>query len=176
MTKFNKYRIYCEVEGWVEVISDTPVSQCPIDNSHTVKVDSVTLIEENIEVNDGTIVVLDLDNFKQLRFKEIDLRTEELIKQGFSYNNLTFSLSQNAQINILALHETRNDPALTYPIEYSTIDDSAHYDVVDATDLHNMYLTALATKKGWVDSGTALKDSIRAATNEQEVQSIIDNR
>jgi hypothetical protein len=39
-----------------------------------------------------------------------------------------------------------------------------------------MYLTALATKKSWVDSGTALKDSIRDAIDENSVSLIIDNR
>lgn len=122
------------------------------------------------------IKALNLDEYKACRFKEIDLKTEEKIKIGFSYQGKVFSLSQNAQINILALHETRNDPALTYPIEYSTIDDLGHYDVQNATDLHNMYLTALATKKAWVDSGTALKDAVRNAVDEVSVQSIIDNR
>ena len=122
------------------------------------------------------IEALDLSGYKAVRFKEIDTRTEELIKQGFLYKGLVFSLSQNAQINILALHETRNDPALLYPVAYSTLDDSNHYDVIDATDLHNMYLTALATKKAHVDTGTTLKNSIRDAVNEAAVALIIDNR
>jgi hypothetical protein len=172
----DKYKIYCSVDGWVEVIASANPTKCPIDNAHSVTLDSAVIIEQDVCCNDGTLKELTLDEVKQLRYKEIDLRTEELISQGFSYNSLVFSLSQNAQINILALHETRNDPALTYPIEYSTLDDSAHYDVVDADDLHNMYLTALATKKSWVDSGTTLKDSIRAATDEQSVNAIIDNR
>jgi len=119
---------------------------------------------------------INLDEKKSIRYVEIDNNTVTLILQGFTYKNLVFSLSQNAQINILGLDNTRFDSAITYPIGYSTKDDSGHYDVVDATDLHNMYLTALATKKAWVDSGTALKDAVRAATNEAEVQAIIDNR
>ena len=100
----------------------------------------------------------------------------EKIKLGFSYASKVFSLSANAQTNILALDNTKDDPALSYPIGYSTKDDSEHYDVVDATDLHNMYLTALATKKSWVDSGTVLKDAVRAAIDENAVSLIIDNR
>jgi hypothetical protein len=87
-----------------------------------------------------------------------------------------FSLSANAQTNILALDNTRDDPALSYPIEYSTIDDLDNYFVADSTDLHNMYLTALATKKAHVDSGTLLKDNIRDATTEAAVELIVDNR
>jgi hypothetical protein len=39
-----------------------------------------------------------------------------------------------------------------------------------------MYLTALTTKKAHLDSGTALKDQIRAAADTSAVNAIIDNR
>jgi len=118
----------------------------------------------------------DLSQLKAYRYMLIDQKTGELISNGFVYATLTFSLSQNAQINILALDETRDDPALTYPIVYNTIDDLDSYDVVDATDLHTMYLTALATKKGVMDSGTALKQQIRDAVDIAAVNAIEDNR
>lgn len=172
----NKYKIYCDVDGWVEVIASSVPTKCPIDNAHTVTLESAVIIEEDIYINDGTLTDLTLDDLKVLRYHEIDLRTEEKISLGFSYAGKVFSLSANAQTNILALDNTRNDVAMSYPIGYSTKDDSEHYDVVDATSLHNMYLTALATKKSWVDSGTVLKDAVRAAVDEQAVQAIIDNR
>jgi hypothetical protein len=123
-----------------------------------------------------TIQALSLEEYKDVRYKEIDARTEEKILLGFSYQGKVFSMSANAQTNILALDNTRDDPALIYPITYNTLDDLDSYNVVDSTDLHNMYLTALATKKAWVDSGTLLKDSVRDAIDEQAVQAIIDNR
>ena len=139
------------------------------------KIGDIESVEGGYWVKDS-IEALNLDDYKALRYKEIDIRTEEKIKLGFSYAGKVFSLSANAQTNILALDNTKDDPALSYPIGYSTIDDSEHYDVVDSTDLHNMYLTALATKKAWVDSGTNLKDAVRNAIDEQSVQAIIDNR
>ena len=122
------------------------------------------------------LVAFTLSDYKNYRYKEIDERTSSLISNGFVYNSKRFSLSQNAQINILGLDGSRNDPALSYPIEYSTIDDLDSYSVVDSVDLHTMYLAALGTKKYYVDSGTILKDSVRIAVNEQDVQLIIDNR
>lgn len=119
---------------------------------------------------------MSLEELKLYRYHEIDNKTGKLISNGFIYNGLTFSLSYNAQINLLGLDASRNDPALTYPISYNTLDDSTTYNVVDATDVHNMYLTALATKKSILDSGTTLKDQIRAATSKSEVNAIIDNR
>lgn len=121
----------------------------------------------------------DLTNLQELkawRYEMIDARTSELIKQGFSYQGKQFSLSQNAQINILGLDNAKDDPALSYPIKYNTIDDLDSYDVVDASDVHNMYLSALATKKGYTDSGTVLKQQIRDAVDIDAVNAIVDNR
>jgi hypothetical protein len=39
-----------------------------------------------------------------------------------------------------------------------------------------MYLTALSTKKAHLDSGTALKNQVRAATTHNEIDAVIDNR
>jgi len=118
----------------------------------------------------------DLSELKGARYKELDSRTGELIKNGFNYAGKQFSLSQNAQINILGLDNAKDDPALSYPISYNTIDDQDSYDVVDATDVHNMYLTALATKKAHVDSGTILKKQVRDAVDIPAVNAIVDNR
>lgn len=123
-----------------------------------------------------SVQALDLNEYKAERYKEIDEKTEAKIKEGFAFAGKVFSLSANAQTNILALDNTRDDPALSYPIEYSTIDDLDNYFVANSTDLHNMYLTALATKKAHVDSGTILKDNVRAAIDEAAVAAIIDNR
>ena len=123
-----------------------------------------------------TIPSLSLEEYKELRYKEIDAKTEDKIKLGFSYAGKVFSMSANAQTNILALDNTRDDPAMSYPIIYNTIDDLDSYAVINSTDLHNMYLTALGTKKAWVDSGTNLKDAVRAAIDENAVSLIIDNR
>jgi hypothetical protein len=149
----NKYKIYCSVDGWVEVIASSVPTQCPVDNAHSVTLESATILEEDIYINDGTLTDVTLDDYKTLRYHDVDTRT-----------------------NILALDNTRDDPALSYPIKYNTIDDLDSYDVIDATDLHNMYLTALATKKGHVDSGTVLKTSIRNAATKADVDAIIDNR
>jgi hypothetical protein len=172
----DKFKVYCETDGWVHVVSSAEPTVCPNDSGHTLRAGSAAVIQQDIYINDGTPTELTLDEYKELRYHEIDTRTSEIVLLGFTYQSKVFSLSQNAQINLLALDETRDDPALTYPIIYNTIDDLDSYTVADSTDLHTMYLTALATKKGTVDSGTTLKTSIRNATTQAEVDAIIDNR
>ena len=168
-----------ELTALTGMVRNTVVYHTTNDNVYTYEpkfsggyigsVDGGFWVEDNIQG-------LDLEQYKACRFKQIDARTFEKIAEGFAYNGFVFSLSQNAQINILGMDEVRNDPAMVYPVEYSTIDDLAHYSVVDSVDLHTMYLTALGTKKAWVDSGTVLKDAIRAAVDEAAVELIIDNR
>lgn len=122
------------------------------------------------------IDTISLTKYKRSKTDTIDIRTGELIAQGFSYADKIFSLSGNAQTNILALFTTRGHVALAYPIQYSTIDDADSYNVVDATDVENMYLAALGTKRAHLDSGNALKDQVRAATDKAEVDAVTDNR
>lgn len=172
----DKYKVYCEIDGWIEVIASAEPTVCPIDGGHTIKPGSATIVERNIKLRNGAYTELNLGDYKLLRYNEIDERTYELISEGFTYAGKIFSLSENAQTNILALDNTKDDPALAYPIVYNTIDDLDTYNVADATDLHNMYLTALATKKGHLDSGTSLKQQIRDAVDEAAVDAIIDNR
>lgn len=117
---------------------------------------------------------LSLPEYKREKNLDIDLRSALLIEDGFTYQGKTFSLSTNAQINISALNQTRND--LTYPVTYNTIDDTDTYDVVDAADMNAMYMTALATKKAVLDGGTSLKTQVRQATTKEEVDAVIDNR
>lgn len=127
-------------------------------------------------VKEFSVEALDLQGYKEFRYSEIDQRTEEKIGAGFSHNQKVFSLSSSAQTNILALDHTRNDPSMTYPIKYNTINDDDTYMVPDADDLHTMYLSAVGTKKHWLDTGTDLKDLIRAAVDYAGVQTVVDYR
>lgn len=113
---------------------------------------------------------------KEKKFSEIDSRTDELILQGMSFNGMMFSLSPNAREKMNNADGLRNDPAFTYPVVWNNIDDSATISLANATDLHNMYLTALATVRAHIDSGTAVKDLVRAATTVSAVNAVKDNR
>ena len=117
-----------------------------------------------------------LDSYKGQKLQEINNNTDELISAGYTYSGLTFSLSEKAQTNILALYSTKDDPVLPYPIVFNTIDDLDSFEAIDAATIANMYYSALATIKGRIDSGTVLKDQIRNATTVAEVDLIQDNR
>jgi hypothetical protein len=121
-----------------------------------------------------TVKCLDLAEYKTFRNDEINERTGELIALGYSYSGFQFPLSDHAQTNLLGIYTVKE--FLTYPIEWNNINDTAVYQITDATDVSNIFLTALSTKKSSLDSGTHLKQQIEACTTYLEVQAITDNR
>lgn len=118
----------------------------------------------------------DLPAYKTDKFAAIDAKTVELITAGYAFAGKQFSLSIPAQTKLMGINQVRTDPAVVYPIRWNTIDDTDHYDIPDAATVLNFYLTAVGTYRGHVDSGTALKDSVRAATTQAEVDAVVDNR
>jgi hypothetical protein len=175
----NKYRVYNETTGQHEYgIFDTEPTVCPDNPSDTMRVGSPTIVESNIEVGDGSAVITSLQNYKKLRFKEIDARTVELIAVGFQFDNgngvKTFSMSNNAQINLLGVDMKRNDGIL--PITFHTTDDMDGETFTTPESVDAFFMTGLGTKKAHLDSGSALKVSIRTATDEAGVDAVVDNR
>ena len=105
-----------------------------------------------------------------------------MIDLGYVHSGLVFPLTREAegdytqdpQTNILALFATRSD--LTYPIDFNTINGLNVYSCPDAATIEAMYMTALATKKSHLDSGTVLNNLVRAATTKAEVFAVTDLR
>ena len=174
----DRYRMYNETKNqWEFVISDQVPTVLPDNPGDSVRAGSVAITHQDVKVNDGTTKQLTLDNYKLLRIDEIDIRTGELIFQGFEYPSASgniFSFSTNAQSNLLGTYSAKD--LLTYPFGWSLKDDSAVYQIADSTEMANFFLTALGTKKAWQDSGTALKQAIKAAIDEAGVDAVIDNR
>jgi hypothetical protein len=117
-----------------------------------------------------------LSESKQMKFDEIDARTGQLIDVGFSYVGKRFSLSASAQSSLIGIDHARSDPALTYPINWNTIDDLDFHALADANDAHGFFLTAFGTYRAVLDAGTGLKDQVRAATTRAEVEAVVDPR
>ena len=127
-------------------------------------------------IKDSHIPCLNLLEYKHYRIDEINLKTAELISSGYSWAGKQFPLSTNGQINLLGLVNAAQIGILTYPIDLNTVDDEDRHPVADATEVYNIFGTALGTKKAYLDSGTTLKEAIMAAVDESAVAAIIDNR
>jgi len=167
-----KYQVYCNTDKtWETVISSAEPTQCPVNPAHEIH--SPRVIKEAVLVRDGSHLDVTLNDLKQLRINEIDLRTQELIEQGFVYNSQTFSLSSSAQRNWLAVEQFKD--SLTYPFGIST-KDSGQYLIADATEAHTFSLTALGAAETHYSSGRALKQSVKSAVDAAAVDAVVDNR
>lgn len=113
---------------------------------------------------------------KDLKIVQIDARTDAMIDRGFTFGGIIFSLSLKAQMRIEGMDRFRNDPLCEYPVSWNSLDDTQHLSIPDAATLHVFYLTAAGTLRACVDSGTALKDLVRAAATIAEVDAIVDSR
>jgi len=116
-------------------------------------------------------MIITLEELKEMRYAEIDLRTQELITQGFSFAGHTFSMSLTAQIN---WSNFPNLPDALFPLNVMDITENIY--VLDLVNKTNFYLSALNYKNTQLQSGSLLKAQIHACTDEACVRAIIDNR
>jgi len=127
---------------------------------------------------DGSNWVTDspeLSEKKSIRADEIDNKTAELISNGFVYDSNTFSLSAEAQLNALGIKALAESGGNITPIDISTKNDSS-YTLNNKAALDGWFQAGFGTKKAHLDSGRALKLQIEAATNDSELDAVIDNR
>ncbi len=113
---------------------------------------------------------------RSARYAEVDAKTDELIARGFPFQGLLFSTSIEAQSRMLGMDALRNDPAMTYPIVFNSLDDEAALTISDAATVHALVLTGIGYYRAVIDSGSALKAQVRAATTVDEVLAVVDPR
>jgi hypothetical protein len=118
-----------------------------------------------------------LPTLKKRMFVFIDKKTRDLIARGFEFGGMHFSLTDNAQKTLLGLKALCDDPTMTYPVRYNALNDEDGSILLNnATDVCNIFLSGhRAFRLAW-DSGTDLKERIRAATTLEELKRIIDTR
>lgn len=120
-----------------------------------------------------------LDTAKNQKCETVDSLTRELISAGFEYptaSGIIFSLSDNAQRTLITADAQRLDPLFAYPVTWNSKDDETTISFADAAELHAFVMTAVGTTRAWLDSGTGLKDQVRAAATVAAVEAIVDNR
>lgn len=168
-----KYRIFCETDNrYEEVIASAEPSQCPSVSNHIVDLSTISIIEEDVKVNDGTLKDLTLADYKQLRYNEIDYKTGLLIGAGFTFDSKQFSLSVPAQMNWNALKTNETD--FTFPVTITTIDNDEYS--LAQVDLNAFWTAGRDKVQSTIDAGRSLKKQIFDAVDEASVDLVIDNR
>lgn len=123
---------------------------------------------------------------KEKKYVVIDNRTSELIGEGFTYDGKIFSLSRQAQSNMLGVRAAIADyraagtlaafEAAFFPLKFNTLDDDDSTGLATVNDFLAFYDTAMGTVRAYLDGGTALKAAIRSAVDIAGVDAVVDNR
>ena len=119
---------------------------------------------------------LTLDEARELRFGQIDARTNEIFATGFEFpgSGIRLSLSLGAQSRMIGLMMVRDQA--TYPIRWNALDDASFVDLLGPNDVIALFGSGAAALRSYVDGGTAIKNEIRAATTVAAVMAVVDPR
>lgn len=117
-----------------------------------------------------------LQEAKQAKFEQIDKKTNEIIARGYVWEGVVLSLSLPSQTRLNGVYAMQDDPPGGYPIVWNSLDDNSFVTLEDAKDTVSMHDAAGNRLREVVDSGTAIKEEVRAATTVAEVEAIVDPR
>lgn len=96
----------------------------------------------------------------------IDTETDKLILTGFAWNENSFYLSLENQMNFKALNDIRD--SLTYPVKVKT--QTAYAMIADAIEYHSFYLAGMAFIQQTVQNGWNQKDSLQDQTSVELIE------
>lgn len=137
------------------------------------------ILTEMSQAEKDAVETLLLDDYKIAKYLAFDARTNELILDGFEFppaSGYKFSLTIYGQLNLLGVYVVRDSPMMSWPLLWPTKLDDYEYSIPDAATFESFYLTAMGTIRAYRDSGTLLKETVRAATTKAEVDAVIDSR
>lgn len=117
---------------------------------------------------------LDLVSERDLAFRRIDQRSDELIEAGFPFEGSVFSLSVEAQVRFSTMLMLAD--ALPYPLTINSLDDRSAVDLLNGDHTRAFCMSALGHVKGVVDSGSVQKGLVRDMTDAQAISDYQDPR
>ena len=131
-------------------------------------------VENGVEVIDNPPSTADiLAVKKEQKINEIDNKTSQLIESGFTWNNILFSFSKNAQLNWLGLLNIKS--TLTYPYEIGK-KEGGSYNIQDGTEMDYFLNSAIVHKESHIATGRAMQNQVLDCTTIEQLNSIVDNR
>lgn len=169
----NGDKLHKELEASGDIVNFTGINI--LGDSIEVFGDSFT--EASVDSIVSSHEQVSLDEYKKAAMERFDKRSGELIEQGgHNYNGKVFSLSRNAQINLLGI-DSKRDVAGLLPLTLNTKDNLDTEVLNTPTDVSDFFMNALIAKKTILDIATlTLKNPVRAATDKAGVDAVIDNR
>lgn len=116
----------------------------------------------------------EINQVRQEAFARIDARSDALIAAGFRFQDVVFSLSNEAQIRYATMMMMADH--LGYPLSINSLDDKNKVELVSADHTRAFCIAALNHVRGVVDSGTVQKDHVRTLMTADELAQYVDPR
>jgi hypothetical protein len=161
----------------IQIINGAPERELSEQEIEYTKGFPVKYFADSIIYFTSTHVELTIDELKNKRCQEVDLKTEQLIFSGFSFDGKLFSLSDNAQRNWMGISAAISAGLLTeqdFPFTLSAKDDTIYkLSWANRNNFMACVLRGISIPKG---AGTALKNQILLAQTIEEINAIVDNR
>jgi len=107
------------------------------------------------------------------RIDAVDRKTARVVDRGFAYGGHTFSASLAAQVKWAGAYVARE--ALTYPLQLPDID-NALVELPDAAAVAGAYGALVQHVQAVLASGAVLKQRLKDAASEGELNAIVDDR
>lgn len=113
-----------------------------------------------------------LNSLKSEKILEIDKKTKQLILAGFEFDSETFSCSEEAQLSLAGM--SISSSSFTWPAPISTLDNNQY--LLAEEDLPAFALAMGEHIAAAKYSGLQLKVSVNAASDQTELDAVVDNR
>ncbi len=112
---------------------------------------------------------------RRVKMAQIDHKTIELISKGFVYSGKTFSLSDNAEKKLITWR-IKADGGDATTRTAPTIDNGDTHTLIDAAAVIAFTDAAFDVIQGHIDTGEALRASVRAAADQDAIDAVADTR
>lgn len=156
-----------------------------VDGESCKLVNDIPVIMTGQEITDSN------DNHKllsktKMRCKTVKQQTENYIKEGFIFENVRFSLDQDAQLSWIGiLYMIQSDrpginSIISFPYSISgkdkDTDETVVFNIADEDHYESFFLTGMVSKEWAVKSGTALEIACQKATTMTELNAVKDDQ
>jgi hypothetical protein len=117
-----------------------------------------------------------LADYKKHKNELIDRKTRKILGKGFDFDNQTFSLSANAQLNMKILRDEVRDNLIPYGQIGVTTAVNGEWKPTSRIEFLDISKDMLGYVKNVLDAGRALKVQVNATNTLSDAQAVSDDR
>ena len=134
--------------------------------------------QEKLDLDSAVAEYKGIDFLVKSRIEKVDKNTRILIKKGYTFDGVEFSLSNNAQKNIMNKRddvEFDTENSIEFPILFPNKNDSAS-PLFSKQKVIDMHREATNIVEEHIGSGVGIKMQLKSKTTKADLDLVVDNR